>query len=239
MRYKILENKNALITGASGGLGREIALEFVKHGCNLYLIGRNERKLEVLEREASAYNVKVEYSIGDFRDIEEINAIVADVRRNKMEIDILVNSAGVFPVKSLEDSTIDDFENCFNINVRAPFILFKAFSPVMVKKQWGRIINIGSSSAYQGFKDTSIYCASKHALLGLSRSLHDELKDNNVRVYCISPGSIKTEMGKKVKNQNFETFIDPKDIAKYISFVISFDSEIITNEIRLNRMVIQ
>jgi short-subunit dehydrogenase len=109
----------------------------------------------------------------------------------------------------------------------------------MIKNRWGRIINIGSSSSYSGFKNGSIYCSSKHAVLGLSRALHDELKSKNVRTFCISPGSIKTEMGKISKEQNFETFLNPKEIAKYLVFIISFDSELISDEIRLNRMNIE
>ncbi len=80
----------------------------------------------------------------------------------------------------------------------------------MVKNKWGRIVNVGSSSAYSGFRETSIYCASKHAILGLSRAIYNELKDYNVRTFCISPGSIKTEMGKQVKNQKFDTFYPTK-----------------------------
>ena len=108
-----------------------------------------------------------------------------------------------------------------------------------IKIVGGRIVNIGSSSAYAGFKETSIYCGSKHALLGLSRAVYEELKEHNIRTFCISPGSVKTDMGKKVKNQNFDTFIDPKEIAEYVSFVMSFDGSMISEEIRLNRVFIE
>ena len=84
-----------------------------------------------------------------------------------------------------------------------------------------------------------LYCASKHALLGFSRALHDELKKYNIRTYCVSPSGVKTEMGKLIKNQNFDTFIDPREIAEYVVFICSFDGEMISDEIRLNRMVIE
>lgn len=239
MRYKILEKKNALITGASGGLGHEIAIDLANHGCDLYLTGRNVDSLEKLKEDLSRQHATATYSVADLGRIKDVNAVIADAKEKMNIIDILINCAGIFPVISLAETKVDDFENCFNVNVRASFMLCKAFVKDMVTKGWGRIVNIGSSSAYQGFANTSIYCASKHALLGFSRSLQDELKAHNVRVYCISPGSIKTEMGKKVKNQTFETFIDPKDIARYVSFVISFDSEIVSDEMRLNRMVIR
>ena len=131
---------------------------------------------------------------------------------------------------------MDDFEKSFNVNVRAPFIFSKEFSKDMIRKKWGRIINIGSSSSYSGFKDTSIYCSSKHAILGLSRSLHSELKSKNVRTIAISPGSIQTLMGKKVKNQKFEEFIDPVEIAEILVTCLSLDKNMVIDEIRLNRM---
>ena len=106
----------------------------------------------------------------------------------------------------------------------------------MISNKWGRIVNIGSSSSYQGFKNTSVYCSSKHALLGLSRSLHAELKEFNVRTFCVSPGSIKTPMGKLVVDQNYETFLNPKEIAEFITKIISFNNEMISEEIRINRI---
>ena len=93
----------------------------------------------------------------------------------------------------------------------------------MVSKKWWRIVNIGSSSSYNGFKNTSIYCSSKHALLGLSRSLHDELKEHNIRTFCVSPGSIKTSMGKRVIGQNYDTFMDPKEIAEWLKAKLVID----------------
>ena len=109
----------------------------------------------------------------------------------------------------------------------------------MVESKWGRIVNIGSSSAYAGFKDTSIYCASKHALLGFSSSIYNELKERKVRTFCVSPCPVKTEMGKLVENQDFDTFIEAKELAKFVVFLISFDDNMISEEVRLNRVFIQ
>ena len=109
----------------------------------------------------------------------------------------------------------------------------------MKKKKWGRIVNIGSSSAYNGFKNGTIYCSTKHSLLGLSRALYAELKDTGIRTFCISPGSTQTKMGKISNDQNFETFLNPKEIADYVIFIISFDNELISEEIRLNRIKVE
>ena len=235
---QILCGKNCLITGATGGLGKEIAKEFAKNGCNLFLTGRNNDKLNSLknELENSVNEIKIDFEDADLSDDSEIQKLIEKVKNTFVNIDILVNCAGVFPVKLLSDSTVEDFENCFSVNVKAAFVLCKEFSQGMISKKWGRIINIASSSAYAGFKNTSIYCSSKHALLGLSRSLHSELKEHNVRTFCVSPGSIKTPMGKSVIGQNYETFLNPNEIAELIVRLVSFDNEMISQEIQLSRM---
>lgn len=233
----ILENKNVLITGASGGLGSCIAKQFAAEGCNLYLTGRNEESLRTLAQEIDTnFDNKVFYKTANLENVKDVQELSTNVISQVENIDILINCAGVFIVKSVAETTRDDFQNTFNLNVRAPFLLCQEFLPGMISNEWGRIINIGSSSAYAGFKNTSAYCASKHALLGLTRALHDEYRAKNIRSFCFSPGSIQTEMGKKVKNQDFDTFLDPVEIAKYIIFSISFDDEMISNEIQLKRI---
>ena len=240
---QILCGKNCLITGATGGLGKEIAKEFAKNGCNLFLTGRNNDKLNSLknELENSVNEIKIDFEDADLSDDGEIQKLIEKVQGVFANIDILVNCAGVFPVKLLSDSTVEDFENCFSVNVKAAFVLCKEFSQGMISRKWGRIINIASSGAYNGRSKTVVYRASKHALLGLSRSLHSELKEYNVRTFCVSPGPIKTSMGHDiVKNENpderFDSFMNPNEIAEFIAYLISFDNEMVSEEIRLSRI---
>ncbi len=233
---QILQGKNCLITGSTGGLGKEIAREFAKNGCNLFLTGRNIEKLNSLKDELEKNQIKIDFQQADLSDTDEIQKLFEKVKSTFSSIDILVNCAGVFPVKLLSDSTIDDFEKCFSVNVKAAFLLCKEFSQGMISKKWGRIVNIASSGAYNGRGKTVIYRASKHALLGLSRSLHSELREYNVRTFCVSPGSIKTSMGKSVIGQSYETFLNPTEIAELIVHLISFDNEMVSHEIQLNRM---
>jgi short-subunit dehydrogenase len=240
---QILCGKNCLITGATGGLGKEIAKEFAKNGCNLFLTGRNNDKLNSLknELENSVNEIKIDFEDADLSDDGEIQKLIEKVKNTFVNIDILVNCAGVFPVKLLSDSTVEDFENCFSVNVKAAFVLCKEFSQGMISKKWGRIINIASSGAYNGRSKTVVYRASKHALLGLSRSLHSELKEYNVRTFCVSPGPIKTSMGHDiVKNENpdekFDSFMNPNEIAEFIAYLVSFDNEMVSEEIRLSRI---
>lgn len=242
MRRKIFVNKNCLITGATGGIGKHVALKMAKNKCNLFLTSTNATKLRKLKEELECLygkDINIFYEPGDLNKVQDVNNIIRIVREKICSIDILINCVGVFIVKSLSESSLEDFEISFNLNVRAAFMFCKEFSQDMIKSRWGRIINICSSSAYTGYKKTCLYCASKHALLGFSRALHDELKEYNIRTFCVSPSGVKTKMGESIKNQNFNTFIDPKEIAEYIVFISSFDNEMISEEIRLNRMVIE
>lgn len=231
--------KYALVTGASSGLGRALAMEYASNGCNIIMVGRSLDKLTNLKKEIdSIYPGDHWIQVCDLSSTDDITNMLDS---NFPSVDILVNAAGVFPISKISDMSMEEYEQCININVTAPFILIKELSKSMIDKSWGRIINIASSSAYVGSATTSAYCASKHALLGLSRSLHKELKEHNIRVICVSPGSIKTEMGRKVEKlgQDFDTFMEPKEVAEYVVFNSSFDGNLVSEELRLNRMFIQ
>ena len=124
-----------------------------------------------------------------------------------------------------------------NLNVRAGFALCRAVIPDMVGKGWGRIILIGSSSSYIGTKGGSAYCASKHALLGLGRSLYHELREDNVRVHVVSPGTVATDMGAQLAEQDATTFIQPEEIAEMVLFLVKTEGNGIAEEVRVNRMI--
>ena len=234
----ILANKNCLITGATGGLGKQISYFLAKKNCNLFLTATDEKNLKKLAKKLLSSNkdISVIYKSADLSKKNDLLSIMKHAKKNFKKIDVLINCAGIFPVKKLSSATVDEFDYCMNVNVRAPFYLIKEFSRDMIRNNWGRIVNIGSSSSYSGFKETSVYCTSKHAILGLSRSVYEELKNHNIRTFAISPGSIKTKMGRKVKNQNYETFIQPEEVAKFLVDIISYDNEMIPNEIQLKRV---
>ena len=235
----MVEKKNCLIVGASGGIGNAITKKLAEQNYNFFLIGKNKNKLLKLKKEIKKDDIIVEIESVDLTNEKQIDKSIKKIRKTFGKIDILINTSGLFLIKSIDKTTIEEFEESFKINVRAPFIFSKEFSKDMKKSKWGRIVNIGSSSAYNGFKNSTAYCSSKHALLGFSRALFSELKDNNVRVYSISPGSTQTKMGKLSKDQKFETFLEPKEVADYVAFVIEFDKQLISEEIRLNRMQIE
>ncbi len=235
----MLKGKNCLITGATGGIGSCIARKMAEEGCNLYLTStNNDGKLKTLVATLhDTYEDKIRGTKCDLNNVESIETLIQMVEIYS-PIDILINCAGIDKVKSLLDSTLDDYETTMNVNVRAAFLFSKAFVPNMIEQQWGRIVNIASAFAYEGHGNTPLYCSSKHALLGLSRSLYDDLKKHNIRVFCISPGTTKTSMRDHINRKEADTFIKPEEIAEYIVQIISFDSTMISEEVRLNRMVI-
>ena len=243
MVENILKNKNCLITGATGGLGREIAIEMAKKGCNLFLTSKEE-DLEQLKVEIEKINneISIEYQLTDLRNDDEVNLLVKEIHAKFSQIDVLVNCAGENHRKALAESTIEEYDSCMSLNVRAPFILSKEFSKDMINNRWGRIVNIASSSAHNGFKNAAIYCSSKHALLGLSRTLFAELKDQNVRTFCVSPGSMKTRMAKEdeglLAENDYNTFMEPNEVAEFVIKIISYNNEMISQEINLSRLSI-
>ena len=239
MEPSCLKNKNCLITGATGGLGTALSIEFAKNNCNLFLTSRSKHNLKTLKSQLETQNktITVKTFSADLSNLSEINNLIKEIRKSYTTIDILINCAGILPLKFIQDSTVEDFDECFNINVRAPIILIKEFSKDMTDQRWGRIVNIASSAAYNGLEKTIIYRATKHALLGFSKAVHKELRDYNVRTFCISPGPIKTKMGEILENENYQTFINPSDIADFITNLISYDTEMFSEEIRLGRII--
>ena len=231
-----LKGKNVFVSGASGGIGSAITKELAECGCNVFLTCQSEKELNKIRSELSTYNINIAYQHGDLRNNDDIYKIIDKAKSFFGTIEIVVNAAGVFPQLDLQDSQDDIFEDTININLRSAFIFSREFSKEMIKQKWGRIVNIGSVSSYFGYASTSVYCATKHGLLGLSRSINEELKQYNVRSFCISPSSTKTKMGKMTLNQNYDDFLETSDIAKYVIFVISFEGNILSDEIMLKRM---
>ena len=149
----ILKGKNCFISGATGGLGKAIVSELVLNQCNLFLTSTNKTKLKKLKKEISTVNsdIIINYDVCDLRKLNDVKKIIKKFRSTMGNCDILINCAGILPIKSLSKTLVSDYDSCFNVNVKAPFLLSKEFSNDMKKKRWGRIVNIGSSSSYDGF----------------------------------------------------------------------------------------
>lgn len=232
-----LSGKRCLITGASGGLGEQLARKFGSLGCRLILTGRSEERLRAVADGIASF-AQVESCVpADLQVVPDIERLIDGVVKSMGGLDVLVNNAAVFPVGPLATLSPAELDECLDVNLRSAILLCRAFAPAMAEAGWGRIVSIASSSAYAGFADTAAYCASKHGLLGFSRALDDELRGRGVRVIAVSPGSIKTSMGHKVRGQRYETFMDPREVADVIGDVVSLDGTMVISELRLGRAV--
>jgi NAD(P)-dependent dehydrogenase (short-subunit alcohol dehydrogenase family) len=181
-----LQGKKALITGASRGIGRALALAFAKEGATVVLGSRDLASLEALAEEiGNATAVRL-----DVRD----PASVAKAREDVGEIQILVNNAGI--AKSVKVLAMDDehWQSHLDVNLTGAFRVTRAFLPPMAAAKWGRVINIASTAGKVGFAYTAAYCASKHGLIGFTRALALEMATSGVTVNAICPGFVRTDM---------------------------------------------
>lgn len=235
-------NKNALITGETRGIGEAIAREFAKKGYNLIINYVNSKeKAEKLKNELEEkYNIKVLTSQADLADEKAIENMVDIAIKKFGKIDVLVNNAGIVIDKEFEDRTIEDWKQILNINLIAPFILTKLIGKEMVNNKSGAIINISSTNGINTYYPTSVdYDASKSGLISLTYDSAVELAPY-VRVNCIAPGWVNTEMNKElpedfVKEETerilVKRFAEPEEIAKVATFLASDDASFINSTV--------
>jgi NAD(P)-dependent dehydrogenase (short-subunit alcohol dehydrogenase family) len=180
--------KTAAVTGASKGIGRAVALKLSHEGFRVIAIARDTAALGTLAKEAS--NVTpLEADLADAGAVAKVADQLA-----AQAVDVLVNNAGIAMSAPIHKTSDADYARVMAINLTAPFMLCRSVLPVMAKRGSGRIINIASTAALKGFKYTSVYCASKHALLGLTRALALEWAVKGVTVNAVCPGWTDTEM---------------------------------------------
>ena len=227
----MLRGKTALVTGGGGGIGREIAARLKAAGANVAISGRNVEKLE-----AAARSIGGALTLpGDLLDDTYVQSCVDRTVEAFGGLDILINNAGVALSKPFAETAIEDFDRVMATNVRAPFILIRRALP-QLRKARGRVINIASVVAHKGYPLQSAYAASKHALLGLSKSMANELYKDGVRVHVVSPGGVYTDMA-KVARPDLEPdgLITAGEIAGTVMFLLSLDKNAVVDEICLHR----
>jgi len=231
-----VKNLNAIITGASTGIGYAIAERFASLGINLAVCARSADKLDELKSKLSRYNVRVYTEAGDLTDVSFAEGFVKNAAQTLGGIDIIVNNAGMALSRSFEESTVEDYEKIMSLNVRAPFVVCKAALPFLRRSNNATVINIASVTAHKGYPLQSLYSASKHALAGMTKSLANELYTDDIRVHLISPGGVYTEMVKISRpDLSPEGLILPEDIADIAEFFITHRTNSVIDEIETHR----
>jgi short-subunit dehydrogenase len=226
---------SVVITGACGGLGKSLAIKFGQNNFDLILLGRNKNELNNFSMIIrNKYKIKVDFYICDAENEDSIKNFISVMTKSKDEIRLLINVAGVFPYGPLLENKQDTFDNCIDVNLRFPYLLSVGLFENLKRNNGGKVINIGSSSAYSGFKNTVLYCASKHALLGFSRALNDEWKEYGVSVHCISSGTLNTDMASDIP-QDKSTYIDTKDFADLVYDVSQYNGNMVIEEVLAKR----
>ena len=227
----MLTGKTALVTGAGGGIGREIAARLKAAGANVAICGRNVEKLE-----AAARSIGGALTLpGDLLDDTYVQSCADRTVEAFGGLDILVNNAGVALSKPFGETSVAEFDRVMATNVRAPFLLIHRALPHLIKAQ-GRVVNIASVVAHKGYPLQSAYAASKHALLGLSKSLANELYQEGVRVHVISPGGVYTDMARIARpDLSPDGLISAGEVADAVMFLLSLDKNAVIDEICLHR----
>ena len=233
----ILKNKKCFISGATGAVGFELSRLFAKNHCKLFITGRSNSKLININKKIKSEfpGVKIFFKKCDLPSSHQTERLCKLALKKLKNIDILVNCAGVFSIEDFNQINPKKFDEMFAVNIKAPIIITKKFIKSMKLNKWGRVINIGSSSSYDGFAKTVLYCSSKHALLGFSRSIHSEYKKFGIKSLFFAPGSIKSNMGKKIKNQDYNTFLDPKDVANIVLSKLKSNKHLKITETKIKR----
>ena len=230
-----------IIVGASSGLGEIFSVLISDIAENIFITGSNKKRLLNVKKKINNKNSKVNVIIieADLSKEKGVLNFIKSLKKQKKNIfiDVLVNSAANFTVKKLEKISTEQIKKDFQLNIISPFLISKYVALIMKKRKKGVIFNIGSSSSYDCSEETSIYCSTKHALLGMSKSFNAELKDHGVRSIFIAPGSMKTPMGKKVKKQNFNSFIDPIEVANTMKFLLNNEKSMSIDELKIKRSI--
>lgn len=230
-----MKNKFAIVTGASTGIGRAIALELAKEGAFIALAGRTQDKLLKTKSLIAENGGKTEVFLGDFTKLDSLEALIALIKQKTGRIDILVNVAGIWHGKD-EVYAGKDFESfskqvildTYAVGLTAPTLLTHAFIPLMPKG--GKIINI-SGTFESGAKGWLPYYVSKRAIEDLTVGLAEELTDKDIQVNCISPSDTATEAYKKYFPQYIAEAVEPIEIAKFAVYLCSDKARNITGRV--------
>ncbi len=232
---KDLQDKWIVITGASKGLGREMALVFAEAGANLVLTARSRELLDAVAAEVAAFGVECVTVVGDLCDeaiLGEVKAICLD-----KQIDVLVNNAGIVDITPLEDVSDQRVRDLIEINLLVPIQLTKAVIGLFKGRRSGVIVNINSAGGKRPVPDHTIYCASKYGLNGFIEALKLEVKGTGVRILNVCPGKMATNLFTAAdRPMDMSAFIDPREIAQGVLYLLTLSDKCSHADLTVDRM---
>lgn len=227
--------KNALVTGAGKGIGKECVYELVKMGYRVFLnYNKSENEAKKISDETGAVIIRADISKSD-----EVRKMADFIHKNYGRIDVLVNNAGIAQQKMFTDITEKDWDNIFNVNIKGMFLVTKAFADDMIFKKSGKIINVSSMWGVTGASCEVHYSASKAAVIGFTKALAKELGPSGICVNCVAPGVIDTDMNKNLTKEDYASLCEEtplgrigkaEEVAKTIAFLAD-DASFITGQV--------
>lgn len=229
-----LQDKIAIVTGASRGIGRAVAAELAREGANLTITGRDEETLNSVKEEIeSKFGVSVLALVADVTDKKAIDNTVGETIDKYGKVDILINNAGLVMYQLFDDSNDEDLRRMLETNIIGPFNMMKAVYPHMKAMKAGDIINIASMSGINATKGSSLYSASKFGLIGLTEGIMQEIRRENIRVAHIEPSAVLTEKSEARMGDardKGETVLDPGTMTHAVDL-----AEFIVSQLKINR----
>ena len=232
-----LTGKIAVVTGAGGGIGRATAVRLAQEKMKIVLFGGNnlgklDETRRLVEQQTECLAVP-----GNLTDLRMMDAMFEKMIDAWGGLDVLVNNAGMAINASFAETTVEQFDAIMAINVRVPYFLTQKAIPFLKRSQAATVINIASVVAHAGYPGQSAYAASKHALLGFTKSLAAEHYNDNIRVHAIAPGGVYTDMVKIARpDLTPDGMIMPEDIAEIIAFFLLNRGNAVVDEIIVHRM---
>ncbi len=225
----------ALVTGATAGIGRAIAVALGRAGYAVGVCARTAAAVEALVAELRREGIRAAGRAGDVGDEHDVSAIVRQVTAELGAVDTLVNNAGVLIAKPLEELSLADWDLTMRTNLRSLYLTTREVLPEMRRRRRGAIVNVASLAGKTGLAGGTAYSASKHAVLGFSRSLMLEVRRDNIRVIAVCPGSVATGMmrDQAVSATKPEKMLAPEDVAEAVLAALRLPERALVSELDL------